>query len=213
MCVKSNNNYTCLKLHLCIKYYCVFKITHFVSNYTLCVKLHTVCKTTHFRICVKLHTFCKTAHFMQYQSIFFHIPIGNFTLDWIFLHNQRLWWLWQIWSMPHSDLMFEWSQVSKVTLCVPILKWLSASYHYHGLWSFNITQDHSLSKTFLSDSNTGRSKGSCHKLYISNKSKNHKIWHNPIWVQNIYGGLYTCWPFAGLISYHIRYLIWHNYWL
>ena len=69
----------------------------------MCVKLHTVCKTTHFRICVKLHTFCKTAHFMQYQSIFFHIPIGNFTLDWIFLHNQRLWWLWQIWSMYMTD--------------------------------------------------------------------------------------------------------------
>ena len=69
----------------------------------MCVKLHTVYKTTHFRICVKLHTFCKTAHFVQYQSSFFHISIGNFTLDWIFLHNQRLWWLWQIWSMPQPQ--------------------------------------------------------------------------------------------------------------
>ena len=31
-----------------------------VSTYFLCVKLHTVRKTTHFRIYVKLHTFCKT---------------------------------------------------------------------------------------------------------------------------------------------------------
>ena len=63
MCVKLNNNYTCLKLHLCIKYYYVFKITHFVSNYTLCVILHT---------------FCKTAHFVQYQSSLFHVSIGKF---------------------------------------------------------------------------------------------------------------------------------------
>ena len=63
-----------------------------------------MCKTTHFRICVKLHTFCKTAHFVQYQSSFFHISIGNFTLDWIFLHNQRLWWLWQIWSVDIISL-------------------------------------------------------------------------------------------------------------
>ena len=41
---------------------------------------------------------------MQHQSSFFHVSIGNFTLDWIFLHNQRLWWLWQIWSMPSLSL-------------------------------------------------------------------------------------------------------------
>ena len=41
---------------------------------------------------------------MQYQSNFFHISIENFTLDWIFLHNQRLWWLWQIWSVLRATL-------------------------------------------------------------------------------------------------------------
>ena len=45
-------------------------------NYTLFVKLHTLC--------------------MQYQSNFFRIPIGKFYTWMNFLHNQRLWWLWQI---------------------------------------------------------------------------------------------------------------------
>ena len=72
MCVKLHNNYTCLKLHLCIKYYYVFKITHFVSNYTLCVKLHT---------------FCKTAHFVQYQSSLFHVSIGKF-YTWLNIFTQ-----------------------------------------------------------------------------------------------------------------------------
>ena len=34
------------------------KITLRVLTYLLCVKLHTVRNTTHFRICVKLHTLC-----------------------------------------------------------------------------------------------------------------------------------------------------------
>ena len=36
---------------------------------------------------------------MQYQSSFFHVSIGKIFTWLIFLHNQRLWWLWQIWSM------------------------------------------------------------------------------------------------------------------
>ena len=29
-------------------------------------------------------------------------PVENFTLDSKLLHNQRLWWLWQIWGVPPS---------------------------------------------------------------------------------------------------------------
>ena len=35
----------------------------------------------------------------------------NFTLNWTFLHNQRLWWLWQIWNMVRT------CEVSFPTLC------------------------------------------------------------------------------------------------
>ena len=47
---------------------------------------------THFF--VKLHIVCNI------KAVSFTYPLENFTLDWFFLHNQRLWWLWQIWSMP-----------------------------------------------------------------------------------------------------------------
>ena len=43
-----------------VELHTVCKITHCVSNYTLCVQLHTVCKITHcvsnYTLCVKLHT-------------------------------------------------------------------------------------------------------------------------------------------------------------
>ena len=56
-------NYT-----LCVKLHSVCKITHSMCNYTLCVKLHTVCKITHcvlnyiFR--VELHTVSKNTHWV-----------------------------------------------------------------------------------------------------------------------------------------------------
>ena len=36
------------------------------------------------------------------SSSFFHATIGKFYTWLFFLHNQRLWWLWQIWSMTVS---------------------------------------------------------------------------------------------------------------
>ena len=61
-----------------------------MSNYTLCAKLHTVCRSTHFFVCAKLYTFCKITHLMQYQNSFFHEPILKFyTLLKLFLTNMR----------------------------------------------------------------------------------------------------------------------------
>ena len=71
---------------MCVKLHTVCKITHCVSHYTLCIKLHTL-------EVVKLHIL------FNIKAVSFTYPLENFTLDWIFLHNQRLWWLWQIWSM------------------------------------------------------------------------------------------------------------------
>ena len=51
-----------------VKLHTVFKITHCVINYTLCVKLHscvklhTVCEITH---CTELHILCKITHWMS----------------------------------------------------------------------------------------------------------------------------------------------------
>ena len=56
------------------------KITH-------CVKLHSVCKSTHFRICVNYTLVCKTAHFVQYQSSFFHVSIQKF-YTWLIFFTQ-----------------------------------------------------------------------------------------------------------------------------
>ena len=85
-------------------YIYVWRISLCVKNYTLCVKFHTVCKTTHFIICVYLHTLCKITHFVQYQSSFFNISNEKFYTWLIFLHNQRLWWLWQIWTMVSLNI-------------------------------------------------------------------------------------------------------------
>ena len=60
----------------------MFKITHCVWSWTLFVKRHISC--------------------LQYQSSFFRVPIGKFYTWLIFLHNQRLWWLWQLSGViPH----------------------------------------------------------------------------------------------------------------
>ena len=48
---------------------------------THCVKLHSVCEITHFRICVNYTLFCKTTHFVQYQCRFF-----PFRIHWKILH-------------------------------------------------------------------------------------------------------------------------------
>ena len=64
-----------------------------------------MCKNTNFRMCVNYTLFCKTTHFVQYQSSFFHVSIGKFYTWLIFLHNQRLWWLWQIWSMQGAQTL------------------------------------------------------------------------------------------------------------
>ena len=37
------------------------------------------------------------------KAVSFMYPSKNFTLGWFFLHNQRLWWLWQIWSMHLTE--------------------------------------------------------------------------------------------------------------
>ena len=69
---------------MCLKLHTLCQITHCVSNYTLFVKLHILCNI---------------------KAVSFTYPLENFTLDWIILHNQRLWWLWQIWSMArHVDI-------------------------------------------------------------------------------------------------------------
>ena len=71
----------------------------------MCAKLHFVCKvhtvwfTTHFRICVIYTCFVKLHILCNSKTVSFTYPLENFTLDRIFLHNHRLWWLWQIWSM------------------------------------------------------------------------------------------------------------------
>ena len=52
---------------------------------------------------MKLNTFCKTTHFLPAISKqFLSLPIGKFYTWLIFLHNQRLWWLWQLSGViPH----------------------------------------------------------------------------------------------------------------
>ena len=67
--------------------------THCVSNYTLCVKLHTLECVWNCTLFVKPHILCNI------KAVSYTYPLENFTLDWFILHNQRLWWLWQIWSM------------------------------------------------------------------------------------------------------------------
>ena len=52
-----------------------------------CVKLHSVCKITYFRICVNDTLFCKTTHCVQYQSSFFHVSIGKF-YTWLIFFTQ-----------------------------------------------------------------------------------------------------------------------------
>ena len=62
---------------------------------------------THFF--VKLHTVSNI------KAVSFTYPLENFTLDWFVLHNQRLWWLWQIWSMLLKD-----TKMSQISLSVNI---------------------------------------------------------------------------------------------
>ena len=38
------------------------------------------------------------------KSVSFPSTLENFTLDWNFLHNQRLWWLWQIWGVVWCNI-------------------------------------------------------------------------------------------------------------
>ena len=95
-------NYT-----LCIKLHSVCKIKLCLKNIVIlhCVKLYTVFKITHCvwtcTLFVKLHISC-----LQYQSSFFRVPIGKFYTWLIFLHNQRLWWLWQL-----SGMVSTWSYI------------------------------------------------------------------------------------------------------
>ena len=58
-------------------------------------------------------------------AVSFKYPLENFTLVWIFLHNQRLWWLWQIWSMPTATtaiISSRWSAITNSALLTR-LKW------------------------------------------------------------------------------------------
>ena len=55
------------------------------------LSLHNLCKPNE-----ELHPFCKTTDFVKHQSCFFRVPTGKFYTWLTFLHNQRLWWLWQI---------------------------------------------------------------------------------------------------------------------
>ena len=67
------------------------RTTHIVENYTICLRLHT--------FFVKLHSLCNI------KSVSFPSTLTNFTLDWIFLHNQQLWWLWQISGVIRTNNM------------------------------------------------------------------------------------------------------------
>ena len=86
------------------------KITH-------CVKLHSVCKSTHFRICVNYTLFCKTAHFVQYQSSFFHVSIQKFYTWLIFFTQPAV--VMVVTNMKYASL---WSNV-----------WMVASLKSHSL--------------------------------------------------------------------------------
>ena len=59
----------------------------------LLVKLHIVCgwNTTP---CARLQT-----QKITLKALSFMYPLGNFTLDSKLFHDQRLWWLWQIWGV------------------------------------------------------------------------------------------------------------------
>ena len=53
----------------------------------------------------------------------------NFTLDWIFLHNQRLWWLWQVWSM----LLTHWISPNFDPTQTPLKK--NSIFQTHVFWN------------------------------------------------------------------------------
>ena len=64
---------------------------------------------------------------LHLKEQFFCVPIGNFCTWLIFLHNQRLWWLWQIWGVYTSGKYIDISSPSRPLLT----SWLPGSVHSH----------------------------------------------------------------------------------
>ena len=60
------------------------------------------CKIVH---CVNVHPVCRMTTCVYFKELSFTDTLENFTPDWIFLHSQRLCWLWQISGMAFRDAL------------------------------------------------------------------------------------------------------------
>ena len=136
------------------------KITLYVQNYNLCVKLYTLFKIVYMCVKLELHNWCKLNAFLKLfvklhilyniKAVSFTYPLENFTLDWNFLHNQRLWWLWQISGMnwyqvsfncncnefPRSDYRFQGKMVPDYNVTTTFQAFVGAKTSQH-IWGIN----------------------------------------------------------------------------
>ena len=64
--------HTVWKYTICVKFHTVSKTTHCVENYTLCVKLHIVCEITHcIQKCTVKSPFCNNCERKKFHSVNF----------------------------------------------------------------------------------------------------------------------------------------------
>ena len=109
-----------------VKLHTVCKSTHSVWDYTMCVKLHTMCKINtqcviiqtvcNFTLSVKLHTICNVCtnthcvwintRCTKLHSDPLRVQYEKIPLTWIFLHSRRDWRDWQIWGMKKTNTLF-----------------------------------------------------------------------------------------------------------